>query len=243
MAKTWENCKSLPSKRCYSAVLTYTGPIPMLRNETKTVLFLIGGCDQVGIPVDTLYMYFPEKDFWFPLKSMSCKRASPICHILNNNYIVALGGVGNDPPQQPVKNVEIYDISKNVWYQMPGMTHGLMGMASLKKNNNILIFGGMSIDTNPIDDVKMVALEETSNSNTSTGPTPDHLKLIWKPLPRMPSARYGATALDFDDRVAVVGGRVGKTPVNKFEVYEKNSATWHRYPNFPVLRVFKGEIW
>lgn len=208
----------------------------MLRNEVKYVIFLIGGCDRLGIPVNTIHMYFPERDFWFPLKPMSVKRASPICAILNENYILALGGVGNDPPQAPSNAIELYDIKANTWHTMPAMTKPLMGMAHLIKNNNLLIFGGMSIDTNPTDDARILSLN-VDQSKSESG-----FQLVWRPLPKMPSSRYAAQCLDFGEKIAVVGGRVGKSPVSKFEVYDKNTATWETYPDYPGQTVFNQII-
>ena len=239
MSRKWEPCKPLPDKRCYTACIPYKGPIPMLKNQIQEVIFVIGGCDVMGIPVNTLYMYLPEKNFWFPLKSMEVKRANPICSILNERYIIALGGVGNDPPQAPVSAIEIYDINLNYWHQMPSMTKPLMGMAALYKNNNLLIFGGMENDTNPTDDSRIVSLSIEGDDETATDPSKKKLTLSWNSLPKMKTARYVATALDFEERVAVLGGRVGKNPVNSFEVYHKNSAIWENYPDFPMKTVFK----
>merc|ERR1711937_234124 len=143
MSRIWESRKPLPTPRCYATAIPYTGSLPMLKGESASVIILIGGCDRKGTPVNTVNMYLPDKDFWFPLKNMEVPRASPICAILNEHYIISLGGVGNDPPQAPSNAIEVYDIHKNRWYNLPGMTEPLMGMASLLKDNRLLIFGGM----------------------------------------------------------------------------------------------------
>ena len=213
----------------------------MLRNQIKQVLFSCGGCDQKGIPVDSLYMYYPEKDFWFPLASMSVLRAQPICSILSykdKDYLVALGGVGNDPPQEPVNAIELYDIANNVWSRLTDMTKPLMGMAGLTKNNNLLIFGGMQVDTNPTDDVRILTLVDGSSSSKKDWKGNILPELSWKRLPPMKHARYTAQALDFNDLVFLIGGRVGKTPQGHMEVYDKNAATWTTLPECPLKTAF-----
>ena len=81
--RQWESRKSLSSARCYASAIPHFGPIPMLRGQSAHVIFLIGGCDRQGTPVNNVDMYLPDKDFWFPLQSMQVARANPICAVLN----------------------------------------------------------------------------------------------------------------------------------------------------------------
>jgi len=142
-------------------------------------------------------------------------------------------------------------------------------MASLVKDNTLLIFGGMQRDTNPTDTAHQVTLkvltdyhhhnvaakqensewgfftaienivESLTEADEPTMPSkPEDFQVLWKPLPFMPNARYSATALDFGNRIAVVGGRVGKTPVSKFDVYDLSTGLWKQFPDHPGNRVF-----
>lgn len=180
-------------------------------------------------------MYLPSKDHWFPMKPMPTVRAAPICAVLKNRYIIALGGVGNDPPQAPSNAVEIFDIVSSEWTKHPGMTEPLMGMASLcRADDKLLIFGGMKIDTNPTDESRCILIEEKEESK--------EVEVLWRALPFMPTARYAADALGYEKQVAVIGGRVGKTPIANFEVFDTQQNLWKIFPELPGKRVFTKSL-
>lgn len=205
----WTAMEPLSEVRVYASVVVCNNRI-----------FIVGGCDGIGKPVDNLDMYDPSTNEWTSLKHMHTKRAAPVTSTISNK-IVAIGGIGLD--QQPVDAVEVYKIEENKWKRLQPFSEPIMGMAHFVKDNKMHIFGGMARDTNPREYYKCLEIED---------------KEKWQAFPSMPTARYAAKAFFKNNKAYVVGGRQGKIPVDSFEVYDYALRSWTVYPALLSKQLF-----
>ncbi|XP_002127136.2 kelch domain-containing protein 8A [Ciona intestinalis] len=209
---TWTSIGSLSGPRVYMSVVICDGS-----------LYVVGGCDEMGQPVNFVEVYSAEEDTWTKLKSMHTKRAAPIVTAVEGR-IVAIGGVG--VAQAPVDAVEVFSVAENKWKKLTPLSEPLMGMAHFLRDNKVHIFGGMGIDTNPRDHFKCLVVGASAGGEK------------WQAFTPMPTARYAAQAFYKNSKAYVLGGRVGKLPVAVFEVYDFDSRIWVSYPEILSKRVF-----
>jgi len=113
----WKSVKPMPTKRVYSSPVMCGGQ-----------LYVVGGCDSSGIPLDCFESYHPGRDRWYRLANVPTKRASP-CVLSVGGKLVALGGVSTT--QQPLNVVEVYDATEKEWTQQDVMKDHLMGMSGV----------------------------------------------------------------------------------------------------------------
>lgn len=205
----WQSQKSMPTKRVYtSTVVSSDGQI-----------YVVGGCDASGTPLDCFESYHIGRNRWFRLANLPTKRASP-CVVEAGGKLLALGGVSLT--QQPLNVVELYDPVEKEWLVRDEMKDHLMGMSAVVRDSKVYVVGGMSIDTNPKDYLMQYDVEKDT----------------WKSLPNMPTARYATFSFLIHDKLYVIGGRQGKLPVVAFEVYDFETNRWRSLPNVPSKRVF-----
>ena len=207
----WTDIAPLSAPRVYTSVVACNG-----------LLYVIGGCDEMGQPVNTNEAYDPKSNTWTKLKPMPTKRAAPIIASFDD-VIVAIGGVGET--QAPVDAVELYSVGSNKWKRLAPLSEALMGMANFSKDNKVYVFGGMAADSNPRDHFKCLVMASGGGEK-------------WQAFPPMPTPRYAAQAFYRNSKVYVLGGRSGKIPVDAFEVFDFDSRVWSSYPNIPSKRVF-----
>ena len=78
----WETLpEKMPNARVFSTPVELDGK-----------LYVIGGCDARGQPVDNLEVYDPVKKEWSELKKMPTKRAGT-CAVGIGQNIIVMGGV------------------------------------------------------------------------------------------------------------------------------------------------------
>ena len=77
---TWEVLPSLPTLRAYSAAVSHNG-----------LIYVIGGCDQRGQPLNAVEVYEPTSKKWRSLPSLKVKRAQ-LCANMYKKKIVVTGG-------------------------------------------------------------------------------------------------------------------------------------------------------
>jgi len=206
---SWQSIKPMPTKR------VYTSPVVC----TDGQLYVVGGCDATGTPLDTLESWNASRGRWSRLANVPTKRASP-CVVNVGGKLVAFGGVSLT--QKPLDVVEVYDPVEKEWTQKQPMKDHLMGLSAVVREDKVLVVGGMAVDTNPKDYLMQY----------------DWQKDLWKSLPSMPTARYATFSFLVNDRLYVLGGRQGKLPVSACEVYDFATNRWRSLPDIPTKRVF-----
>lgn len=93
--------------------------------------------------------YDTQKDQWKEIDTMKVPRSGVSLCSFKSNYIFAFGGRVDQ--KQIVDTIECYDISRNVWQEIPAplvdknkWVPAYMGLAYQITENEILIFGGKS---------------------------------------------------------------------------------------------------
>ncbi|XP_077987229.1 kelch domain-containing protein 8A-like [Glandiceps talaboti] len=208
----WDKLAPMPTKRCYSS------PI-----ECDGILYVVGGCDSVGKPIDNLESYDPKKNKWKRLANMPTERAAPAV-VATNGCIIAVGGVGHD--QAPVGAVEKYDTKTKTWTSLKPLAECVMGVSVVLYEGAVIVIGGMKIDTNPSEQVTVLDVKEN----------------VWQELPNLPSPRYATAAFLKGKKIYVLGGRHGKRPTTAFEMLDLHDPVeerkWVKLPDIPSKRVF-----
>jgi len=113
----WKSAKPMPTKRVYSSPVVVDGQ-----------LYVVGGCDSTGTPLDCFESYHAGRDRWYRLANMPTRRASP-CVLHAGNKLVAMGGVS--VTQQPLNVVEVYDPAEKEWTQQDVMKDHLIGVSGV----------------------------------------------------------------------------------------------------------------
>ena len=119
MSFKWETLKAMPSKRVFAS--------PLIHEDN---FYVIGGCDERGVPVDCFEMYNTKQKKWHRLQNIPTKRAAPAVAALGNK-IVAVGGVAES--QSPLDCVEIYDTSEKKWESVEPLGKKLLGISTVVK--------------------------------------------------------------------------------------------------------------
>ena len=109
--------KNLQSKRAFCT------PV-----EFDDKLFIIGGCDAAGKPVNLFDSYDPKTAEWTRLPDLPLSTAQP-CVVVVDKYIVVLGGVAVN--QDPLDIVQIYDTELKKWKSGDRMKEKLLGVAGV----------------------------------------------------------------------------------------------------------------
>lgn len=117
----WENLKTMPTKRVYSS--------PVIYNDN---IYVIGGCDIKGTPLDAFEMYDADKRSWKSLPAMPTKRAGTSAVVVGSK-IVVLGGVSNS--QNPLDVVEVFDIPEKKWSTLDSLREPLLGLSATQRGN------------------------------------------------------------------------------------------------------------
>ena len=113
----WETLESMPTKRVFAT------PIH-LHNK----IYVVGGCNVRGTPLDAFEEFDCTEKKWTTLKSMASQRAQPAV-VAIDRLIYCIGGV--DRQQNPMSSVEVYDTEKNEWRAVKKLPVELMGVSAV----------------------------------------------------------------------------------------------------------------
>eukprot|EP00794_Sanderia_malayensis_P006219 gene6219-6935_t len=205
----WEALDPLPTLRAYPAALYHQG-----------FVYVIGGCNQVGQPLDAFEVYDPVANTWKQLPSMTVKRAQPSV-VLHKDKLVVIGGCKE--LNRPVQEVECFDLESQEWSQLPSLPASILFFCVEVARHAIFAFGGM-MSTGQCNNIAYI-LEDGASE--------------WQVHSTMPTRRYACKAFVHDDLdIYVVGGRVVMDPCNAVESVNLDSRSWTKHPDILVDRVF-----
>ena len=112
----WDALTPMPTKRVFATPVIHGGHI-----------YILGGCDASGIPLDSFEQYDGKKK-WKRLLSMPTKRAG-VAAVALGTKIVAIAGVSE--AQTPLDAVEIYDTATKTWTAMEPLGEPLLGVSAI----------------------------------------------------------------------------------------------------------------
>eukprot|EP00058_Branchiostoma_floridae_P006056 XP_002591544.1 hypothetical protein BRAFLDRAFT_92773 [Branchiostoma floridae] len=116
----WENFTPMPTSRSFCTAVE--------GGDSK--LYVIGGCEENGVPIDALEAYDPAAKSWEKLDGMPTKRAGPAA-VSVGQKIVVLGGVS--VTQAPLDAVEVFDIVERKWTQLNPLMAAALGIAAVAR--------------------------------------------------------------------------------------------------------------
>ncbi|XP_006821183.2 gigaxonin-like [Saccoglossus kowalevskii] len=183
-------------------------------------LFVIGGTDVFGKPLDTGEKYDPQTNSWSAITPMLQKR-----HVFGlvtiDNHIYAIGGCEDEN----IKTMEAYNIYNDTWEMKPPMQITRRKAAYTTMQKKIYVIGGDSggQPIQPVDTVECF----------------DPLSQTWSIIAPLKERRFQAFALGVYDRIYVFGGYrnlLCPSAQNdlKFchsEVYNTERHGWETLPN------------
>ena len=111
----------MPTKRVFSTAVV-----------TNNQLFIIGGCDAAGKPLDS-FEQFDMKKKWNRLRDMPTKRAGVAATVVGKK-IVAIGGVSQE--QTPMDSVEVYNLEDKTWKSMEPLGEALLGVSCVTRGED-----------------------------------------------------------------------------------------------------------
>ncbi|XP_069792563.1 kelch domain-containing protein 8A [Narcine bancroftii] len=214
---------STKSFRWHSLAPLALGRVYCTPVESGGQLYLIGGCDESGSPMNTCEVYSPEANQWTTLPPMPTPRAGVAVAPLGKQILV-IGGMGIH--RNPLSTVEMYNVEEGKWEKKNSLDEAAMGISVIVKDCQVFALGGMGSDTCP--QAHLQQYDSTSD--------------IWHALPAMPTPRYAASTFLQGGKIHVFGGRQAKNPVTAFEVYDTEARSWAKFPNIPCRRSFSSSV-
>ncbi|XP_065142101.1 kelch domain-containing protein 8B [Paramisgurnus dabryanus] len=206
----WEVFPPMATNRVYCTPVLWAGR-----------LYVLGGCRENGLPLDSAEVLDLESQRWCELPPLPTARAGASAVAVGDQLMV-MGGM--DEQQSPLASVEVYHPDEGKWERKTGLGQPSMGITTLEKDGKVYALGGMGADTTPQASVRIYE------------PTKDQ----WLHLTSMPTPRYGAFSFLHGNKIYVLGGRQGKLPVTAFEAFDLEMKSWTRYPCIPSRRAFSS---
>ena len=121
----WESLTAMPTKRVFATAVIHDGH-----------LYIIGGCDVAGTPLDAVEQYDGKKR-WKRLLAMPTKRAGAAV-VAVGQKVVSIAGVS--VAQAPLDAVEIYDTGSKTWTTMEPLGQPLLGVSAVLRGEFVVSF-------------------------------------------------------------------------------------------------------
>uniref|UniRef100_A0A8C1WHW1 Kelch domain-containing protein 8B n=1 Tax=Cyprinus carpio TaxID=7962 RepID=A0A8C1WHW1_CYPCA len=171
----WEVFPSMATQRVYCMPVLWAGR-----------LYVLGGCSENGLPLDSAEVLDLESQRWCELPPLPTARAGASAVAVGDQLMV-MGGM--DAQQSPLASVEVYHPDEGKWERKTGLGQASMGITILENDGKVYALGGMGADTTPQASVRLYE------------PTKDQ----WLPLTTMPTPRYGAFSFLRGNKIYVLG--------------------------------------
>lgn len=125
-------------------------------------------------------------------------------------------------------DVEIFDIERNECLEMPPLPYPLWGMATLRRNDTMLLIGGMESKGKVIRSEILEYGFESGQSN---------VEIVMK------TNRVGCTALCHRNSLVLIGGAGGVGDVRgAVDFFNFSSRTWKKLPSMICGRFFPAAV-
>ncbi len=187
----WYAGPAMPAPRHGAAVAALNGQI-----------YVIGGRDQSGYPIDNAIRFDPATQQWSPAGTLDHGRASGAAFVLNGTMLVS-GGRREDG--NIMDDVEEYDPINNTWFEDSECSNEREGHAAFAIGNHAYAFGGASEGGSYLGDAEWYQAGF----------------LVWQAYPTwalsIPRASFAASTVG--DGVLIVGGFSTFGPLADVEYY------------------------
>lgn len=160
---------------------------------------------------------------WTPLPNIPSRRASCNTAVVHRDKIYLIGGLNEK--QRPQAAVDVFNIERRQWEEdFPKLPIGVVGPFILKIEDRIYVIGGTNKKEPACNQSLYIDLDDTEK--------------VWNPLPPKPTTCYACGGYLRNNKIYVVGGRDGQTPVKAVEVYDIETMQWEELAPIPSIRVF-----
>ncbi|XP_051777129.1 kelch domain-containing protein 8B-like isoform X2 [Erpetoichthys calabaricus] len=114
----WEVFAPMPTRRVYCTPVYDTG-----------LLYVVGGCSETGLPLDTTEVLDMASQTWTTLPPLPTPRAGAAV-VLVGKQLHVIGGM--DGEQRPLSSVEIYNSDEGRWEKKANLGQPSMGITALE---------------------------------------------------------------------------------------------------------------
>ena len=196
----------------------FAANLPVTMADHKCVVYgnrllIIGGQTEKGIFLDTIYELVLIPPYSCKLLChMKKKRAYHAAELFNDKVLIA-GGVHAEA------DVEIFDITKNECVEMPPLLYPRAGMATVRRDDSMLLIGGQGNEKKFSSD--MIEFDFKTGQS--------------KVLMRMKTGRRGCSAVYGGNILILIGGRNRDPSVDCFN-FSTNS--WKKLPSIINARLY-----
>ncbi|XP_055348232.1 kelch-like protein diablo [Paramacrobiotus metropolitanus] len=136
-----------------------------------------------------------------------------------DGYIYAVGG--HDSEKQVLASVERYDGAADQWAYKASLPTPLEKLAIVGFEGKVFVFGGCTSNRHTIGNTGFCNYVATDSAFCY-----DPKSNLWSELPRMPTARYRASACAGSDGLIYVIGGVRKSYLSCVEAYNPRTKQW-----------------
>ncbi len=199
----WTNKAAMPTTRSRSASAVNAG-----------IIYVFGGDDAAGTPLNTVEAYNPSTDSWSTLAPMPTpRRYAAAAAWGGTNKIYVLGG---ETAAGQINTVEVYDIATNSWSTlapMPTSRGRLAAVAWTSGGGFVTIYamGGTDAAFAPLATVE--AYDVTNN--------------VWSTSASMPLPRARFAAVFYNGNILAVGGDTTTGATTAIDTYVASSNLWN----------------
>lgn len=120
----WEVFPSMATQRVYCTPVLWAGR-----------LYVLGGCSENGLPLDSAEVLDLESQRWCELPPLPTARAGASAVAVGEQLMV-MGGM--DAQQSPLASVEVYHPDEGKWERKTGLGQASMGITTLEKGKKCL---------------------------------------------------------------------------------------------------------
>ena len=210
MAQSWSEGATMPTPRSEIAATNIGDDI-----------FVIGGFDKSGEPVDAVEVYNVKNNSWKSIAPMP----QGVHHTAAASYNAKIYVVGGFISREwiPSNQLFIYDPIKDQWTEGKSMPTPRGALNALFVNGTLYAIGGHHG-------------ARTLNINEAYDPITNN----WTSKPSMPTGRNHAASATVDNKIYVVGGRTvgisARVNVNVNEMYDTETEKWTAVEPMPSNR-------
>jgi N-acetylneuraminic acid mutarotase len=212
----WSTVAAMPTARIDAAAAT----------GTDGRIYVIGGFDNNGQPLQTLEAYDPTAMAWSPLANMPTARGGLAAARGSDGRLYAIGG--RDANGNALTTVEAYDPTSNTWTTVASLPAARKYLAAtMGRGGQVYVLGGEDVTGSP------------SSSVYEYFPTTNN----WITLSvNLATPRQGlAAATGSDGRIYAIGGAdVNNVAYTTVEVYDPSMNRWGPAADLPEARKFAG---
>ena len=165
----------MPAKLHHQASSNYQGKI-----------FVVGGLNDDWTPVNSLYIYDPQKDIWTKGADMPTARGALTAQFIDGKMYVVGGGRGI-----PNDETEVYDPMSDTWEKKTPMPTAREHLASAVIDGKMYVVGGRFMDY---------------THNLSNNEVYDPITDTWSLLEDMPTPRGAVAGGSLNNSIFVLGG-------------------------------------